>query len=378
MAAASASPWITSPFDEELGIAAGGEDDRHRPVVGELRVGASKAAGLTRRQTELDQVGAQPRQHRLRLGIAEATVELEHLRPVRGDHQARVEHPVVRRFRAGASGRRSAGGRRRRSPRCGHDRTPEPASSCPCHPCSARDRRRRSACSPGPGASGTTFSPSQSASSDSSSPSRCSSSTTSVSPNRRSTKKTSTASRASASRRRDDHALPGGQPVRLQDRRIGGAGEVLERLLVGAEHRVSGGGHRRRRHQLLGVDLRALDPRRFGPGPKAAIPAASRASTSPATSGASGPTTTRSTPSAAAAETIPRTSSAPTSRQRASAAMPALPGAHSSSGAPPERASARTIACSRPPPPTTRTLISIVSASPGIRDLAELALTAPW
>ena len=35
--------------------------------------------------------------------------------------------------------------------------------------------------------------------------------------------------------------------------------------------------------------------------------------------------------------------------------MPALPGAQSSSGARAERASARTIACSRPPPPTTRT-----------------------
>ena len=43
------------------------------------------------------------------------------------------------------------------------------------------------------------------------------------------------------------------------------------------------------------------------------------------------------------------------SRQRASAAIPALPGAQTSSGARGERASARTIACSRPPPPTTRT-----------------------
>ena len=56
-----------------------------------------------------------------------------------------------------------------------------------------------------------------------------------------------------------------------------------------------------------------------------------------------------------AAATIAGTSSAPVSRHRASAAIPALPGAASTSGARSERASARTIACSRPPPPTTRT-----------------------
>src|SRR3954471_17777632 len=49
------------------------------------------------------------------------------------------------------------------------------------------------------------------------------------------------------------------------------------------------------------------------------------------------------------------------SRQRASSAMPAFPGAQSSSGVSGERASARTIACSRPPPPTTRTLVNAFS-----------------
>src|SRR5690242_21857169 len=39
----------------------------------------------------------------------------------------------------------------------------------------------------------------------------------------------------------------------------------------------------------------------------------------------------------------------------ASRAMPGLPGAHSSSGCCGDRFSARTIACSRPPEPTTRT-----------------------
>src|SRR5215208_6221208 len=73
-------------------------------------------------------------------------------------------------------------------------------------------------------------------------------------------------------------------------------------------------------------------------GPKHGTPATSSASASPATSGASGPTTPMST-----------------SNSVASARMPAFPGAHSSSGRCGDRASARTIACSRPPPPRTRT-----------------------
>src|SRR6185437_2446576 len=67
-------------------------------------------------------------------------------------------------------------------------------------------------------------------------------------------------------------------------------------------------------------------------------------------------TTTRSTRSSAAARTIPETSSAPTGSVRASRAIPALPGAHRISGRRGERESAWISACSRPPPPTTRTL----------------------
>src|SRR6185436_2973426 len=80
------------------------------------------------------------------------------------------------------------------------------------------------------------------------------------------------------------------------------------------------------------------------------------ASARPATSGTSGPTIVSVTPSACAAATSPAPSSSATGSSRASAAMPALPGAHSSSGRCGERASARTIACSRPPAPMTRTL----------------------
>src|SRR5215203_586042 len=91
-------------------------------------------------------------------------------------------------------------------------------------------------------------------------------------------------------------------------------------------------------------------------GPKAGMPASSRASTAPATSPASGPITAKLTPRACAAATIATASSAATSgRHSASATIPALPGAQRTSVTCDERRSARTIACSRPPPPTTRT-----------------------
>ena len=92
-------------------------------------------------------------------------------------------------------------------------------------------------------------------------------------------------------------------------------------------------------------------------GPKHATPAAAHASASPATSGASGPTTTSSTPAAAAAagEALDVAGGVGDVSTPASRRMPGLPGAHSTSGRCGERPSARTIACSRPPPPTTRT-----------------------
>ena len=77
-------------------------------------------------------------------------------------------------------------------------------------------------------------------------------------PKRRSVKKTSTAARASASVGADDHALAGGEPVGLEHRRVGGAGEVLERLLAAAQEDVAGGRHPGLLHQLLGEGLRAL------------------------------------------------------------------------------------------------------------------------
>ena len=61
-------------------------------------------------------------------------------------------------------------------------------------------------------------------------------------------------------------------------------------------------------------------------GPKQRMPAAVSASARPATSGASGPITTRSTRSWTAADTSRGMSSAPMSISRASRAMPGVPG----------------------------------------------------
>src|SRR3954469_20253085 len=86
------------------------------------------------------------------------------------------------------------------------------------------------------------------------------------------------------------------------------------------------------------------------------MPASKHASTRPLTSGASGPTTTRSQLCSCASATRAETSSAATSKHTTlSRAMPALPGAATTCGDCGLRKSARTSACSRPPEPTTRT-----------------------
>src|SRR5215475_6702777 len=90
-------------------------------------------------------------------------------------------------------------------------------------------------------------------------------------------------------------------------------------------------------------------------GPKAARPSARRASATPATSGASGPITTRSVFSALASRVTSAGLAAVTWWTCASSAMPGLPGAACSAVTAGSRRSARTIACSRPPEPITST-----------------------
>ena len=84
-------------------------------------------------------------------------------------------------------------------------------------------------------------------------------------------------------------------------------------------------------------------------GPKHRIPASRSASPAPATSGASGPITTRSGLSLRASATIWSGTGATSGWVWARASMPGLPGAAWTSS----RLKARTRACSRPPDPMT-------------------------
>ncbi len=63
----------------------------------QLEAGAREPAGRGRALHQVEQVAAQARQHGLRLRVAEADVELEHLRPLGGEHEPGVEHAVERR-----------------------------------------------------------------------------------------------------------------------------------------------------------------------------------------------------------------------------------------------------------------------------------------
>ena len=90
-------------------------------------------------------------------------------------------------------------------------------------------------------------------------------------------------------------------------------------------------------------------------GPKQAIPAARTASAAPATSGTSGPITTRSARTSPASAATAAGSPTASGRCSATIAVPALPGAQTSAVTAGSAASARHSACSRAPPPTTRT-----------------------
>ena len=89
-------------------------------------------------------------------------------------------------------------------------------------------------------------------------------------------------------------------------------------------------------------------------GPKAGMPAFSRASTIPKARGSSGATTTKSMAFSLAQLTMPSTSVAFTATHCAAWAIPPLPGAQNSSVTLGDWASFQQMACSRPPEPTTK------------------------
>jgi hypothetical protein len=90
-------------------------------------------------------------------------------------------------------------------------------------------------------------------------------------------------------------------------------------------------------------------------GPKQAMPASRTASAAPATSGTSGPTTTRSAAQPTASAATATGSATSSGRASASRTVPALPGAQASAvtAGSEERATHR--ACSRAPEPITST-----------------------
>ena len=96
-------------------------------------------------------------------------------------------------------------------------------------------------------------------------------------------------------------------------------------------------------------------------GPKMARPSARKRSTTPAASGASGPTTVSPTPWSLASFTRSATAVASTFSSPSSRAVPALPGATSTFETRGERASFHASACSRPPEPMTRIFTAAAS-----------------
>ena len=102
---------------------------------------------------------------------------------------------------------------------------------------------------------------------------------------------------------------------------------------------------------------KALEPSRTAaslPGPKVSMPTSRRASATPATSGASGPMTTRSTLSCCARSTTATGEAGSAEWSVAIDARPGLPGAAWSSVTDGSAARARPSACSRPPEPNRR------------------------
>ena len=181
-----------------------------------------------------------------------------------------------------------------RAPWRGRRRSRAPASSCPCRPCSVPRRPRRCACSPARARAGSRA--------------RRRRARAARAPRRRGTPRARPRSRRSAGRRRtsssaraglvlglaDDHALARREHVGLQH----------DGVVAGARYASasSASGTRRARgrdadllHQLLRERLRALEPRGGrASGRSRVIPGSRERVETPATSGASGPTTTRS------------------------------------------------------------------------------------
>ena len=170
-------------------------------------------------------------------------------------------------------------------------------------------------------------------------------------------------------RLRDDDALAGGEAVGLDDdRRAALARRRRAPRAASVNVAVARGRDAVPRHERLGEILRALELRRRRVGPKIRRPAARNASTMPAASGASGPTTVSAICCSGANATRSAIAVSATLVSPGSRAVPALPGATNTLATRGDCAIFHASACSRPPPPMTRMFIAPLSIE---RDLAE-------
>ena len=99
-ASASATPVMADPAVTVFRVSAGREDDGHRRPVRSREVDTGELTGR-RGGERLQEVAVDQREHRLRLGVAETTVELQHASAVVGDHQAREQEADERRATRG-------------------------------------------------------------------------------------------------------------------------------------------------------------------------------------------------------------------------------------------------------------------------------------
>ena len=76
------------------GVALAGQHHAHGPLLAPAQLDVVGAA-FRNGQHDVHEVGLQARQHDLRLGIAEARVELQHLRAFGREHEASVQHAAV-------------------------------------------------------------------------------------------------------------------------------------------------------------------------------------------------------------------------------------------------------------------------------------------
>jgi hypothetical protein len=209
-------------------------------------------------------------------------------------------------------------------------------------------------------ASATALVPSASPNAETSRPSRCSSTTTvePASPNAPSSSERSIARTASPRSSVMTTPLPAARPSAFTTYGGPNASSASTASSTVRAERFPPAGIPWRSQRSLAQPFEPSRRAAAAEGPNTARPRWDNSSARPATSGPSGPTTVRSTSSRSARATRPWRSSAATGTQVACCAMPGFPGAASSSDTEGSRARRHARACSRPPDPTTRTLVT--------------------